>query len=133
MYLRIFLCHLFRVMYLLCVCILCSFTIVSLHTVDVHKLSVCRFSILRRLGRFSSACIDSVGTCLVGLVFTPLRLHLPSFFVGALVFLIRRCLHDPHIDACAEVTVEVDHASVSSPSLSRPCVAETCFTPRRSH
>ena len=126
--------------------------ILFLYTVDMHKLSVCRFSNLRRLGSFSSACIDSVGTCLVGLLFTPLRLHLPSFFLAyhralplpltvstvlktdlfTLLF-IRWCPHDPRIDACAEVTVEVDHAFVSSPSLSRPCVAETCFTYRRSH
>ena len=50
-----------------------------LYTVDMHTLSVCRFSNLRRLGRFSSDCIDSGGTCLEGLLFTPLRLHLPSF------------------------------------------------------
>ena len=44
-----------------------------------HTLSVCRFSTLRRFGRFASDCIDSIGICLEGLLFTSLRLHLPSF------------------------------------------------------
>ena len=49
-----------------------------LYTVVSHTLSVCRFSTLRRFGRFASDCIYTIGTCLEGLLFTSLRLHLPS-------------------------------------------------------
>ena len=75
--------HLFRVMYL-CVYVICAPSHLSphipfLYTVVMHTLSICRFSNLRWLGRFSSDCIDSIGTCLEGLLFTSLRLHLPSF------------------------------------------------------
>ena len=55
--------HLFHVLYLLCVCNLCSFTfgarIPFLYTVVRHTLSVCSFSTLRRFGRFASDCIDT--------------------------------------------------------------------------
>ena len=37
--LRIFFRHLFRVLYLLCVCTLCSFTFVTPHTVPVYRCS----------------------------------------------------------------------------------------------
>ena len=52
---------------------------VVMHTVVMHTLSVCRFSTLQQFGCFSSDCIDSIGPCLEGLLFTSLRLHLPSF------------------------------------------------------
>ena len=103
-----------------------------LYTVDMHELSVCRFSTLRRLGRLSSYCIDSVGTCLEGLLFTPLRLlHLPSFFLAYHPSLplpltvstvlktnlfthlfIRRFPHEPRTDACAEVRLDADQKIV---------------------
>ena len=66
-----------------CVYVICAPSRLSpripfLYTVVRHTLSVCRFSTLRRFGRFASDCIDSIGTCLEGLLFTSLRLHLPS-------------------------------------------------------
>ena len=67
-----------------CVYVLCAPSHLSpripfLYTFVMHTLSVCCFSNLRRFGRVSSDCIDSIGTCLEGLLFTSLRLHLPSF------------------------------------------------------
>ena len=65
-------------LYVLCAPSHLSPHILFLYTVVRHTLSVCRFSTLRRFRRFASDCIDSIGTCLEGLLSTSLRLHLPS-------------------------------------------------------
>ena len=139
-----------------CVYVLCAPSHLSphipfLYTVVRHTLSVCRFSTLRQFGRFASDYIDSIGTCLEGLLFTSLRLHLPSFSwrtpasancldrasVGSFLHVfykavpscpahrrLRRGNYRGHCRGRPRFSFQS--------ALSRPCVTGTCFTPRRS-
>ena len=115
-----------------CVYVLCAPSHLSpripfLYTVVRHTLSVCRFSTLRRFGRFASDCIDSIGTCLEGLLFTSLRLHLPSFSWPTSCPAHRPLCRGNYRGHCRGRP----RFSFQS-ALSRPCVTGTCFTPRRS-